>query len=48
VTLVVAGALPGPPPSTLVSLRGGVVQVIREGRIPASAVLGLLGREVGT
>ena len=48
VTLIVAGALPGPPPSTLVSLRGGEVQVIREGRIPASAVLGLLGREVGT
>jgi L-threonylcarbamoyladenylate synthase len=45
VTLVAAGVLPGPPPSTLVSLRGEEVRVLREGRIESSIVLDAVGRE---
>lgn len=33
-----AGALPGPPPSTLVSFLGSVPTVLREGAVPAAAI----------
>ncbi|MGI9037399.1 MAG: L-threonylcarbamoyladenylate synthase [Gemmatimonadota bacterium] len=33
-----AGELPGPPPSTLVRLRDGRIEVLREGAVPRSAI----------
>jgi L-threonylcarbamoyladenylate synthase len=39
ILLVDAGDLPGPPPSTLVSLAGAEPAVLREGALPAESIL---------
>lgn len=40
-----AGELPGPPPSTVLSLRGGRPTILREGAVPAARIAAVLGRE---
>lgn len=40
-----AGELPGPPPSTVLSLRGGEAAVLREGALPVERIAEVLGRE---
>jgi len=42
---VAAGDLAGPPPSTLLSLRGGEIRLLREGAIERSALERVLGRK---
>lgn len=41
-----AGRLPGPPASTLLSLRGGEVRLLREGAVPVVSLEVCLGRQV--
>lgn len=40
-----AGTLPGPPPSTVLSLRGRRPRLLREGAVPLERIAELLGRE---
>ncbi len=40
-----AGTLPGPPPSTVLSLRGGRPRLLREGAVPRERIADRLGRE---
>lgn len=40
-----AGTLPGPPPSTVLSLRGGRARLLREGAVPRERIADRLGRE---
>lgn len=42
---LLAGDLPGPPPSTVLSLRGGRPTVLREGAVALERIAELLGRE---
>jgi tRNA A37 threonylcarbamoyladenosine synthetase subunit TsaC/SUA5/YrdC len=42
---VAAGDLPGPPPSTLLSLRRGELKLLREGAVERSALERVLGRK---
>jgi L-threonylcarbamoyladenylate synthase len=42
--LVAAGDLAGPPPSTLLSLRGGELRLLREGAVDRSMLEQVLGR----
>jgi len=44
VTFVASGTLPGPPPSTLVSLVDGAPRIVREGQVPETALRAVLGR----
>lgn len=46
VILVAAGDLAGPPPSTLVSLRGGECHLLREGAVTRSELERILGRRL--
>lgn len=41
-----AGTLPGPPPSTVLSLRGGRPRLLREGAVPRERIADRLGREL--
>lgn len=42
---LVAGSLPGPPPSTVLSMRHEEVRVLREGAVPLGRIAEVLGRE---
>lgn len=42
---LMAGTLPGPPPSTVLSLRGGRPRLLREGAVPRERIAERLGRE---
>lgn len=42
---LLAGDLPGPPPSTVLSLRGDRPCLLREGAVPLDRIAGVLGRE---
>ncbi|MFQ5888784.1 MAG: L-threonylcarbamoyladenylate synthase [Gemmatimonadota bacterium] len=44
--LLDAGGLPGPPPSTVVSLRGGAPRLLREGAVPSGRLQEVLGEGI--